>query len=116
MKKTIQLTITFAITLIATAVLANPPCPERGNSLEDFAYCTTPLPNKMGRVLGRASYNNVQPMDHHNRALMASMSGPAAMPQVDPVVPATSFASNLSPGFYYPYFRYGISIQIPIFP
>jgi len=127
MKKFFIINIVIAAALFSSAiVLATPPCPERANRLEDFAYCMRPFPNGRGQVLIK---NTSGQMDEHTAALMASMDREVTAPQVYPSIPsAVSFASNMmtaaivatrwhSPygwAWMYPGFYFGMGM--PIYP
>jgi hypothetical protein len=106
MKKLIFITIFIVISgVYAGLALAQAPCPDRANRLEDFAYCMRPFPNGKGQVLIRSAAGGG--MDHHTAALMSSMQRTVSMPQTYPVATAVEQTSNLvmaaTLGYRYPY-------------
>ena len=116
----------FAMTFAAASAIANPPCPQSADRLEEFAVCMKPYPNGRGQVLvGYAP----GAMDNHTAALMNSMNT-VSMPQVHPSVPsAITFTSNMilaaTIGAKYPYnwglgfypgMYWGIGMGMPSYP
>jgi hypothetical protein len=116
----------LAMTLAAASAIANPPCPQSADRLEDFAVCMKPYPNGRGQVLvGYAAGG----MDNHTAALMNSMHRTVSMPQVIPTVPAAvSLMSNMAiaatatyrwPNNYWmwgnPYLWMGMGMGMPVY-
>lgn len=98
--KNAVLTSVFLLTLLASfSALANPPCPQSANRLEDFAVCMRPFPNGRGQYLVNTSSGGI---DNHTAQLMNSMNYTTTVaPQVYPAVSAVSLMSNMAVAMAY---------------
>ena len=111
--------VLFGMALLCGGIAhANPPCPDRGNSLEAFAGCLVRVPG--GSRLRKVSYAGG--MDEANAAAFAATAGSSVIPPQPPTVGALGILSrnifisaayvhaartgNLAGSFYYPFSPY----------
>jgi hypothetical protein len=95
MKRFVFTCFILALLFVSGAALANPPCPQVADRLEDFAVCMRPFANGRGQVLVGSYYSSG--MDHHTAGLMNSMHRTVSAPQVYPTTPpAVSLMSNMA--------------------
>jgi hypothetical protein len=99
MQNIISISLIVLALLVSFSALANPPCPQSANRLEDFALCMRPFPNGRGQYL--VSYSSGG-MDNHTAQLMNSLNyTPLVAPHVYPAVSAVSFMSNMAVAMAY---------------